>query len=163
MMMLKWCRPIERAPSTYSSVFTASTWPRVGRTKTGVAESPMAIIALVRLGPRKAASAIAVMREGHRQESFGDARDDLVDPAAVIAGDKTEGYADRHRDGDEKDACHQRCLRPQIIRERMSRPISSVPSQCAADGALRIADQLVATGSGSGNTGARMASAAKKG
>ena len=32
--------------------------------KTGVAEMPMAIIALVRLGPRKAASAIATIRNG---------------------------------------------------------------------------------------------------
>ena len=32
--------------------------------KIGVAEIPMAIIALVRLGPRKAASAMARMRNG---------------------------------------------------------------------------------------------------
>ena len=32
--------------------------------KTGVAETPIAIIALVRLGPRKAASAIARIRNG---------------------------------------------------------------------------------------------------
>jgi hypothetical protein len=43
---------------------TDSVWPRVSRTKIGVAEKPMAIIALVRLGPRNAANAIAVMRKG---------------------------------------------------------------------------------------------------
>jgi hypothetical protein len=32
---------------------------------TGVAEMPIAIIALVRLGPRNAASAIARIRNGH--------------------------------------------------------------------------------------------------
>ena len=36
----------------------ASVWPRVRRTKTGVADTPIAIIALVRLGPRKAARAL---------------------------------------------------------------------------------------------------------
>ena len=51
---------------------------------------------------------------------------------------------------------------PQIMREKMSRPSSSVPSQCAADGALRIAAKLVGDGSGIGSTGARSASSAKK-
>ena len=36
---------------------------------------------------------------------------------------------------------------PQMTRERTSRPISSVPNQCCAEGALRIALQLVASGS----------------
>ena len=42
----------------------ASVWPRVRRTKIGVAVTPMAIMALDRLGPRKAASAIARIRNG---------------------------------------------------------------------------------------------------
>jgi hypothetical protein len=41
-----------------------SVWPRVSRTNTGVAVTPIAIIALPRLGPRKAASAIARIRKG---------------------------------------------------------------------------------------------------
>jgi hypothetical protein len=36
---------------------------------------------------------------------------------------------------------------PQITRDSTSRPISSVPNQCSAEGALRIAPQLVAMGS----------------
>ncbi len=51
---------------------------------------------------------------------------------------------------------------PQTMRARMSRPISSVPSQCAAEGAVRIAPQSVATGSGIGRSGARIARATKK-
>ncbi|CFU08015.1 Uncharacterised protein [Bordetella pertussis] len=43
---------------------TASTWPRVSRMNLGAADTPMAIMALVRLGPRKAASAIARIRNG---------------------------------------------------------------------------------------------------
>lgn len=46
---------------------------------------------------------------------------------------------------------------PQIMRDRMSRPISSVPSQCAEDGGRRIAVQLVAFGSAMGSTGASSA------
>jgi hypothetical protein len=34
-----------------------------------------------------------------------------------------------------------------MTRDSTSRPISSVPNQCAADGAWRIAIQLVASGS----------------
>ena len=51
---------------------------------------------------------------------------------------------------------------PQIMRERMSRPRSSVPSQYSVEGALRIADQLVALGSGIGSSGAKTASSVKK-
>jgi hypothetical protein len=36
---------------------------------------------------------------------------------------------------------------PQITRASTSRPISSVPNQCCAEGALRTRLQLVATGS----------------
>ena len=36
---------------------------------------------------------------------------------------------------------------PQTTRESTSRPMSSVPNQCADDGAWRIADQLVSIGS----------------
>ena len=43
---------------------------------------------------------------------------------------------------------------PQMTRDSTSRPISSVPNQCAADGALRIALQLVASGSYGATTGA---------
>lgn len=56
--------PMARAASTNSSAATARTCARVSRMKVEVAERPMAIIALTRLGPRKAASAIARIRKG---------------------------------------------------------------------------------------------------
>jgi hypothetical protein len=43
---------------------TLITWPRVSRTKIGVVVMPMAIMALPRLGPRNAASAMARIRNG---------------------------------------------------------------------------------------------------
>src|SRR3546814_10283479 len=46
---------------------------------------------------------------------------------------------------------------PQIMREKTSRPISSVPMRCSRDGALRNADQLVADGSSIGSIGASSA------
>ena len=49
---------------------------------------------------------------------------------------------------------------PQITRDSRSRPTSSVPNQCAADGALRTADQLVASGSYGATQGASSASSA---
>src|SRR5262249_11920278 len=54
--------PTMRAASTKSSTLTAITWPRVSRTKIGVVAMPIAIMALPRLGPRNAASAIARIR-----------------------------------------------------------------------------------------------------
>ena len=48
----------------YSSVVIASAAPRARRRNVGKAAMPMAIMALVRLGPRKAASAMATMRNG---------------------------------------------------------------------------------------------------
>ena len=46
---------------------------------------------------------------------------------------------------------------PNTTRESTSRPFSSVPIQCATDGALRIADHEVATGSYGAISGARSA------
>src|SRR6478672_7300639 len=43
---------------------------------------------------------------------------------------------------------------PKITRDSTSRPISSVPNQCAALGALRIVAKLAATGSYGARTGA---------
>src|SRR5690349_3156953 len=56
--------PSARAASTYSSALIASTVLRARRKNTGSAAIPIAIIALVRLGPRNAASAIAAIRNG---------------------------------------------------------------------------------------------------
>src|SRR5690349_13130569 len=50
---------------------------------------------------------------------------------------------------------------PQITRASTSRPISSVPNQCADDGALRIALQLVASGSCGESQGAKIATTRK--
>ena len=57
-------QPSARAASTYSSVLIASTVPRARRRNVGRAAMPIAIMALPRLGPRKAASAMATMRNG---------------------------------------------------------------------------------------------------
>ncbi len=57
-------QPNACAASTYSSVLMASTVPRTSRTKVGRAAIPIAIMALPRPGPRKAASAMATMRNG---------------------------------------------------------------------------------------------------
>ena len=51
---------------------------------------------------------------------------------------------------------------PQIIRDNTSRPISSVPNRCCADGGLRMADQSVSIGPGADSTGARRATRRKK-
>ena len=46
---------------------------------------------------------------------------------------------------------------PNTTRDSTSRPFSSVPIQCASDGALRIAVQLVAIGSYGAISGAKIA------
>ena len=56
--------PSARAASMNSSVLMTSTVPRERRRKIGSAAIPIAIIALTRLGPRNAASAIATIRNG---------------------------------------------------------------------------------------------------
>jgi hypothetical protein len=68
--------PTARAPSTKSSVFTASTWPRVRRTKIGTCERPIAIMAFVSEGPSAAASAMARIRKGTASKCVRRARDD---------------------------------------------------------------------------------------
>src|SRR5205809_689987 len=51
---------------------------------------------------------------------------------------------------------------PNITRDATSRPISSVPNQCSRLGGLRIAPQLVASGSYGATSGANNASATKR-
>ncbi len=51
---------------------------------------------------------------------------------------------------------------PKITRESTSRPFWSVPIQCAQDGALRIAVQLVAIGSYGATSGANTATSTTK-
>ena len=91
-----------RAASTNSSAATARTWARVSRMKVEVADRPMAIIALIRLGPRKAASAIARIRNGIASSASVSRDDRPVDPAAGVAGEQSErqaeGDRERHRD-----------------------------------------------------------------
>ena len=50
---------------------------------------------------------------------------------------------------------------PQIMRDRMSRPSSSVPNQYIADGALRTARKLALTGSNGAIHGASSATSTK--
>ena len=74
--------PSARAASTYSSVLIASTVPRARRRKVGRAAMPIAIMALVRLGPEEGGQ-----RDGHDEErdgehGVGDAHDEPVHPAA---------------------------------------------------------------------------------
>ncbi len=51
---------------------------------------------------------------------------------------------------------------PQIMRDKMSRPSSSVPNQYIADGALRTARKLALTGSNGAIHGASSATSTKK-
>ena len=79
-------------------------------------------------------------QERAREQRIGEPRDQHVGPAARVAGEQSDGHADRQRDQHRHDAGQQRRARaPKITRDSTSRPISSVPNQCAADGALRIA------------------------
>ena len=56
--------------------------PRVRRTKIGVAEMPIAIIALVRLGPEERRQRDRQDQERAGEQRVGDARDQRVGPAA---------------------------------------------------------------------------------
>jgi hypothetical protein len=46
---------------------------------------------------------------------------------------------------------------PKITRDRISRPNSSVPNQCAAEGELRRCERLIAAGSAGARCGAKIA------
>ena len=108
---------------------------------------PIAIIALVRLGPRKAASAIARIRNGQASMASVMREISASIAAAEIAGEHADRHAEQQRDRDRDHAREQRGARAPDDARSTSRPISSVPNQCAALGALRIALQLVAIGS----------------
>ncbi len=115
--------------------------------KTGVAETPIAIIALVRLGPKKAASAIARIRKG--QASIASVMREInasSQPPAYPAS-KPIGMPKASEIETDTTPASSDARVPQITRESTSRPISSVPNQWAAFGALRTALQLVASGS----------------
>ena len=113
------------------------TWPRVRRTKIGVAETPIAIIALVRLGPRNAAIAIARIRNGQARKAsvmreISASTAPPMKPAARPIGTPSSSEIETETTPASSDA-----RVPQTTRERTSRPMSSVPNQCVADGAWR--------------------------
>lgn len=60
--------PTARAAAMQSSTLTLGTRARVSLANTGVVETLVAIIALVKLGPRKAARAIAQIRNGQARK-----------------------------------------------------------------------------------------------
>ena len=139
--------PTERAASTYSLLAASRVAARATRMKRGAVETPMAIMALVRSGPRKAASAIARIRKG--QASMASTTRDssasvqpLANPATRPAGTPMPAAIST-----ETTPASRLARAPKITRDSTSRPFSSVPIQCARDGALRMADHDVAIGS----------------
>ena len=129
----------------------------VRRMKIGVAVTPMAIMALLRLGPG---------RPRARWPGSGTARPAWRRRCATAprrssrrhSRPAAERHADAQRDADRDEAGAERGAGPQMTRLSMSRPTSSVPSQWAHDGGLRTAPQLVAMGSYGTISGAAMAS-----
>ena len=95
----------------------------------GVADTPMAIMALLRLGPRKAASAIARIRKGQARKASV-MREMTVStappmkPAARPIG--TPSISEIETD---TTPASSEARVPQITRDNTSRPISSVPNQ----------------------------------
>ena len=113
----------------------------------GDAETPIAIIAFVRLGPKKAANAIAKIKNGQAKKASV-AREIRVStippkkPANMpIVMPSTSEIAT------ETVPANNEARAPQTTRASTSRPSSSVPNQCAPVGALRMAAQLASIGS----------------
>lgn len=136
--------------------------PRATRMKIGAVVTPIAIIALRKFGPRKAASAIASTRNGIasiastirlRSVSVIPRANPAASPAGtpIAAAIKTETTP-----------ASRLARAPKITRASSSRPISSVPIQCAQEGAWRIADQSVAIGLTGEISGAAAATATKR-
>ena len=139
--------PVARAASTYSWVAASIVAPRATRTKIGAAVMPMAIMALVRDGPRNAASAMARIRNG--QASMASTSRPITPstqppakPASSPTGTPTPAAISTDTTPASNDA-----RAPNTTRDSTSRPFSSVPMRCCQDGALRMAPQLVAIGS----------------
>ena len=131
--------PSARAASTYSSVLIASTVPRASRTKVGRAAMPIAIMALPRPGPRNAASAMATMRNGIASMAslmriISPSTQPPTEPERRPSGTLSASAMVTGMTPASSDA-----RAPQIRRDSTSRPTSSVPSRCAADGGFRIA------------------------
>ena len=107
----------------------------------------MAIIALVRSGPRKAASAIARIRNGQASmASTMRLRIVSIQPAAKPAS-RPAGTPMPAAISTATTPANRLARAPKITRANTSRPFSSVPIQCSSDGALRMEVQEVATGS----------------
>ena len=122
---------------------------------------PIAIIALVRLGPRKAARAIARIRNGQaRKASITREIAASIQPPRKPAARPIGTPSSSEIETETTPASIEACV-PQTTRENTSRPISSVPNQCSALGGLRIAPQLVAIGSCGASQPANSASTMK--
>src|SRR5271154_7318816 len=130
--------------------------------KIGVADTPIAIMALLRLGPKNAASAIARIRNG--QASMASVMREISASTQPPTYPASKPIGMPHASEIDTDTIPARsdALVPHTTRESTSRPISSVPNQCAALGALRIALQLVVNGSYGATSGASNASSTKK-
>ena len=131
--------------------------PRATRTNTGAAVTPMAIMALVRSGPRNAASAMARIRNGQASmASTTRPTTASTRPPANPASSPTGTPMPPAISTDTTPASSDARV-PNTTRDSTSRPFSSVPIGCCQDGALRMAVQLVATGSYGDTSGAATA------
>jgi hypothetical protein len=134
-----------------------SVAPRATRTKIGMAEMPMAIMALTSAGPRNAARAMANIRNG--QASIASVRRLIT--ASVRPPTKPATMPTGTPSSTATATLITPAIRlaraPNTTRANTSRPFSSVPNQCAALGALRIVLQLVAMGSAPAISGANTA------
>ena len=100
---------------------TTRTLPARRRMKIGAAAAPMAIIAFVRPAPRKAASAIARIREGIAREAVGDASAPHPRCRRHKPGYQAQRHADGHGEGDREHPDHEGEARdPQMTRDSTS-------------------------------------------
>ncbi len=100
----------------------------------GRRRSPSAIVAVVEPRAEDRRQPDREDHEREREHHVGAARDDRVEPAAVVAGEQAERHRDQQREPRREEADLHDARAPQTRRENTSRPSSSVPSRWCHDG-----------------------------
>ena len=167
--------PSARDRSTNVRSLVDSTWLRMIRDVPAQPVIPMTMMMIPSLPPGQFAARLLEQRHQHdrerqerdHQEPVVDRGQDVVDPAAEEAGDDADDAAD-----DGRDDAPRRRRRParsacrRTSSEKMSRPVSSVPSGCSGcsdGGAIMSLEKDVAElGSCGAIHGAKIATSTKK-
>ena len=135
--------PIERDASMKVSSRTASTWPRMRRTNPGTNTIAIAMDSLSRLLPSSAATVNARISGGNANIASMTRINKLSVRPPKYPAIRPSGSATANAKPMIMNAASSETWAPYMMRLKMSRPMSSVPSRCDHDGVALICRKLL--------------------